>query len=170
MKKASIILILISISLISAVSVFGQQMAKEGAVSGVVTHSGTTKILALEEGTGVINWEIEGNWREDTSDGPFHNSLMSCAGIHVLLKGIGKSHGYCVVTDPEGDRSLFEVTNDNLKLEHGLQEGKFMIFGGTGKFSGIQGEGVYIYRDVRSIREEKYQGRILRVKGSYNLP
>jgi hypothetical protein len=170
MKKASIILILISISLISAVYVFGQQMAKEGTFSGVVTHSGTTKILALEEGTGVINWENKGIWREDSSAGPFHNSLMSCAGVHVLLKGIGKSHGYCGLTDPDGDRYLFEVTKDNLKLEHGLQDGKFKLLGGTGKFNGIQGEGVYKYHDVRSIREEKYQGRIFRVKGSYKLP
>jgi len=170
MKKASIILILISISLIPAISVFGQQMAKEGAVFGVVTLRGITKILALEEGTGVINWEFDGIWREDTRDGPFHNSLMSCAGVHVLLKGIGKSHGYCNMIDPDDDRYLFEITKNNLKLGHGLQEGKFIIIGGTGKFSGIQGEGVYIYHDVRSIREEKYQGRILRMKGSYNLP
>ena len=39
---------------------------------------------------------------------------MSCGGVHVLLKGVGKSHGYCVVTDPEGDRSLFEVWRVNL--------------------------------------------------------
>jgi hypothetical protein len=169
MKKAFIILIFISISLLSAGYVSGQQMAKEGTVSGVVTHSGTSKILALAEGTGVINWEIKGIWREDSSDGPFHNSLMSCAGVHVLLKGTGKSHGYCVLTDPDGDKYLFEVTQDNLKLEHGLQEGKFKIIGGIGKFSGIQGDGVYKYNDARSIREEKYQERIFRVNGSYKL-
>ena len=170
MKNAFIILILFAISLFSAEFGFGQEIAKTNEISGIILHSGAVKIIELAEGTGVISWENKGLWKEDSSQGLFHNSLISCAGVFIFLKGVGKSQGYCVVTDSEGDRYLFEVNQDNLKLEHGLQEGKFKIIEGTGKFSGIQGGGSYKFHDVRSIREEKYQERIIRVKGSYKLP
>jgi hypothetical protein len=170
MKNASIVLILISISFISVIHVYGQPIAKEGEVSGVFLHSGAIKIIELAEGTGIINWENKGVWKEDSSEGPFHNSLISCAGVFIFLKGVGKSHGNCVLADSDGDKYLFEVTQENMKLEPGRQEGKFIIIGGTGKFSGIQGEGVFKRHDVRSIREAIYQEGLTRVKGRYKLP
>ena len=170
MKKAAFFIVLILISVISAEHVAGVDAKKEETISGIVLHSGTVKVLTLAGGTGVINWEIKGISKEDSGEGPFHNSKISCAGVHFLLEGVGKSHGYCIGTATNGDRYLSEVTQDNLKFDHGLQVFTFKIIGGTGQFLGIQGEGEYIFGDARSIREEIFQERLIRVKGKYIMP
>ena len=170
MKKIAFLSILISILVISTAHIAGANKKKEGDISAIIVHSGTLKILALEKGTGVFNWEDRGIWKEDSEDGPFHNSVLSCAGVDFLLNGVGKGRGYCIATAPNGDNYVLELAHDNVKLEHGLQEIGFKIIGGTGQFSGIQGEGALMTNDPLSIREETYQDRWIRVKGRYTLP
>ena len=79
----------------------------------------------------------------EDSQGALHAGSLVCPGtVEADLKAMTKSgKGHCIITNPEGDRvhAKFSCTGD---LE-GCR-GPFTITSGTGKFTGITGEGEMI--------------------------
>lgn len=169
MKKAFIILILTLFLLVTAGNVFCEEMAKEGSESGNGFASGTWKAVALEEGTYFVTWEQNGVGLSDSGEGPFHNMSSNCAGINLWEKGVGSVMGYCIAIAPNGDKILYQVTQENRKPGPGLQKGKYKYIGGTGKFAGIEGGGEYTNYSVQPAAEGTYQS-VEKYKGSYKLP
>ena len=79
----------------------------------------------------------------EDGQGALHAGSLVCpATVEADLKTMTKSgKGHCIITNPEGDRvyAEFSCTGDF----EGCQ-GPFSITGGTGKFTGITGEGEMI--------------------------
>jgi len=170
MKKAFMILILTLFLLVTAGNVFCEELAKEGTGSGSSYASGTWTLFPLKEGVGAfVTWEQKGVMLDDSGEGPFHNMSSNCAGVTLWDRGVGKAIGYCIALAPDGDKTLFEVTEEGNKPGPGLKKGKYKYIGGTGKFAGIQGGGEYTYYNVRPAEEGTYQS-VNKAKGSYKLP
>lgn len=79
----------------------------------------------------------------EDGQGALHAGSLVCPGtVEADLKTMTKSgKGHCIITNPEGERVFaeFSCTGDF----EGCQ-GPFTITGGTGKFTGITGEGEMI--------------------------
>ena len=169
MKKLFMMLILTLFLFATFGNVFGEEMAKEGTGSGSGFASGTWKGYPLEEGTQFVTWEQKGVSLSDDPKSPFHNMSQNCAGVQLWNKGIGTTFGYCIGLAPDGDKTLFEVKQENLKPGPGLKKGTYKYIGGTGKFSGIEGGGEYTNYGVRPAEDGTYQS-VGKSKGSYKLP
>lgn len=150
-------------------NVYTEEIAKEGSGTEMHVASGKLKMLALEEGTAIISWKQKGVMLSDSGDGPFHNMSENCVGVILYEKGVGSGHGYCIGLAPDGDKILFEVTQENMSPGPGLKKGKFRYIAGTGKFAGIQGGGEYSQYAVRPAEEGTYQN-VTKSKSSYKLP
>ena len=169
MKKAFMILILTPFLLVTAGNVFCEEMAKEGTISVTYVSSGTWSAVTLEEGTAFVTWEQKGVGLSDSGEGPFHNMSSNCAGISLWVKGVASFVGYCIDIAPDGDKILYQVTMENRKPGPGPHKGKWKNIGGTGKFTGIEGEGEYTDYNVQPAAEGTYQS-VSKPKGSYKLP
>ena len=169
MKKEFTIIIFMLFLLVTAGNVFSEEMAKEGTGGGRSFASGTWKGYPLEEGTLFTAWEQKGVGLSEDSKSPFHNMSQNCAGVQLWNKGIGTTFGYCIGLAPDGDKTLFEVKQENLKPGPGLKKGTYKYIGGTGKFAGIEGGGEYTNYGVRPAEDGSYQ-TVGTQKGSYKLP
>ena len=169
MKKAFIILALTLFLIVTVGNVFSEEMAKEGLLSGHSFASGIWKGYPLEEGTQFNTWEQKGVMLSDSGKGPFHNMSSNCAGVALYNKGVGTVLGYCISLAPDGDKTLIEVRQENMKPGPGLRKGTWKYIGGTGKFAGIQGGGDFTTYGVRPAEDGTYQN-VGKNKGSYKLP
>jgi hypothetical protein len=169
MKKALMMLILTIFILATVGNVFCEEMAKEGTGSGHGIASGTWKAFPLEEGTFYMTWKQKGVGLSDSGESPFHNMSQNCAGISLYVKGVGSVIGYCIGIAPNGDKILFQVTQENRKPGPGPHKGKYKYIGGTGKFAGIEGGGEYTSYSVQPAEKGTYQS-VTKSKGSYKLP
>jgi hypothetical protein len=93
----------------------------------------------------------------------------NCAGVSLWNKGVGTAIGFCIGLAPNGDKTLFEVRQENMKPGPGLRTGTWKYIGGTGKFAGIEGGGEYTTYLVRPAADGTYQ-TVNRNKGNYKLP
>jgi hypothetical protein len=105
----------------------------------------------------------------DDPKSPFHNMSSNCAGVSLWNKGVGTTIGYCIGLAPNGDKTLFEVRQENMKPGPGLKKGTYKYVGGTGRFAGIEGGGQYTTYGVRPAADGTYQ-TVNKNKGHYKLP
>ena len=150
-------------------NVFAEEMEKAGTGSGSGFSSGIWKGYPLDEETQFVTWEQKGVSLSDDPKSPFHNMSQNCAGLQLWNKGIGTTFGYCIGLAPDGDKTLFEVKQENLKPGPGLKKGTYKYIGGTGKFAGIEGGGEYTNYGVRPAEDGTYQ-TVGKNKGNYKLP
>ena len=169
MKKCIIILVL---SLVLAISLGWNaiaQMLKEGTIAGTTTYAGTHKIIPIDKERMVVIYENTGVSVADSGDGPFHRVASHNVGIIYFEKGVGRLRGYIAYTDKDGDKVLWELTETESKLGLDPISGTGKIIGGTGKFTGIQGNMEYTRQNVRPVADGTHQA-ISRGKGSWKLP
>ncbi len=145
------------------------QMAKEGKGSSTNMYSGTFKVLPLDQDRFVAVYENTGALTSDSGEGLFHNMSSRGVGIVYFEKGVGKTLGYIVLTDPEGDKVLVEIKEDTTRPAPSPNSGTGKYIGGTGKFAGIEGTLQYQRWYVGPEAEGTYQA-ISKGKGSYKLP
>ena len=169
MQKTFMISILTFFLVVTAGNAFCEEMAKQGTISGNSIASGTWSAFPIEEGTAFVTWNQKGVGLEASGEGPFHNMSQNCAGISLIVKGVASILGYCIGIAPNGDKVLFQVTEENKKPGPGPHKGKFKYIRGIGKFAGIEGEGEYTYYNVQPAEKGTYQ-QVTNVKGSYKLP
>ena len=169
MKKTFVMIILTLFLSAIVGNVYSEEIAKEGSSTGMAISSGKWKLMQIEEGTGVLSWKQKGVRLDDSGGGPMHNMSQNCVGVQLWVKGVGSTFGYCVGIAPDGDKILYQVTQDNLKPGPGLKKGKVKFIDGTGKFAGIKGTGEYTVYSVQPAEEGTYQS-VSKTKGSYKLP
>ena len=169
MKKALLLGVATFFLFASVGNIFCEEMAKEGTGSGRDFASGIWKGYPLEEGTQFMTWEQKGVMLDDDPKSPFHNMSSNCAGVQLWNKGVGTTLGYCIGLAPDGDKTLFEVKQENLKPGPGLKKGTWKYIGGTGKFVGIEGEGEYTNYGVRPAADGTYQ-TVGKNTGSWKIP
>ena len=167
MKK----LIIVSISAfcfsVAVGLVANAQMPKEGTFSGTNSYAGTGKVIPLDKDRLVIFYENMGTQVEDSGQGPLHGMSTHNTGIQYIEKGVGKTRAYMTWMDKDGDKILWELTEDASQLG-GPSSGTGKIMGGTGKFTGIQGSMEYTRRNMRPVVDGTHQA-IAKDKGSWKI-
>jgi hypothetical protein len=143
------------------------QMPKEGTFSGANSYAGTGKVTALDKDRLVIFYENMGTQVEDSGQGPLHGMSTHNFGIQYIEKGVGKTRGYMIWMDKDGDKILWELTEESSQLV-GPSTGAGKIMGGTGKFTGIQGSMEYTRRSMRPVVDGTHQA-IAKDKGSWKM-
>lgn len=77
----------------------------------------------------------------DAGSGPFHKGAASCLYTLELVNGAGQAQGPCIFGDHDGDK-VFTSWSGKIAT-CGALDGVHKINGGTGKFKGIQGQGLF---------------------------
>jgi hypothetical protein len=169
MKKC---IFIFALSLILSIS-FGwnaiAQIPKEGTFSGTNTYSGTFKVFPIDKERFIMYYENTGVRVDDTGGGPFHKVATHNVGIQYFEKGVGRLRGYYSMIDKDGDKVVYELTETESKLGLNPVNGTARIIGGTGKFTGIQGDMDYTRQNVRPVADGTFQA-ISTGKGNWKLP
>lgn len=150
---------------------FGQvanaQIAKEGTFAGTNSYAGTNKVTALDKDRLVISYENTGTQVEDSGQGPLHGMSTHNTGIQYIEKGVGKTKAYMTWMDKDGDKILWELTEDATQLAR-PSSGTGKIIGATGKFMGMEASMEYTRRSMRPVADGTHQA-IAKHKGSWKM-
>lgn len=130
---------------------------KEINFSGTHYWSGTPKVLPIDPDRIVLQMEIFGVRMNDSHDGPFNGASTYIAVLHYENKGHNKtgnldpvrSRNYEIWTDKDGDKVIWELTDDPA----GAAAGTAQLIDGTGKYTGWQGTMDYTLQYPKSFPE-----------------
>jgi hypothetical protein len=147
MKKALTMLIFTLFLLATGGLVFGGEMAKEGSGTGITYYTATAQVHAHGKENVVINYEARGVSGTDNEASPFYMSSGLCVGSMKGIKGVLKESGLCTYTRPDGDQIYMSYEADGKMGEP--MKGTFIIVGGTGKCTGMTGNGEFIRTSLK---------------------
>lgn len=118
---------------------------KEINFSGTHYWSGTPKVVQIDPDRIILEMEISGVRVNDSNDGPFNGAAVYIAVLHYENREHNKtenpvdpaiaSRNYEVWTDKDGDKVIWELTDDR----SGAPSGTARLIDGTGKYTGWQG-------------------------------
>jgi len=158
----SILLVLVAFGFARA------QIPKEGTGSFVAAFSGTYKTVPMGQERVQMAYEVIGPIITGTSEPILQNASVRCVGsLHAIKGAYEDDSGFCVYTRPDGNQ-VFKTYKPTGHLG-ASSKGRFIIVGGTGKLTGIQGDGEFIRIGVRPAAEGTFQS-YNRVKYNYKLP
>ena len=169
MRKIALVSIFALFALVAFVPFSTAEMDKEGTGSSTTIYSGTMKIVPLDENHFVISYQNTGAMLSDTGKGPFNNMSIHNVGTLYFENGVGKLLGYMTCTDPEGDKVLVELRENNAKPAPAMNSGTGKFIYGTGKFTGIEGTTEYKRWYVRPATKDTFQA-IGKSKSSWKIP
>jgi len=168
MKKTVVSLMVVLFLFVFALAA-SAQMPKEGTISGTNTYSGTQKIIALDKDRYIMVYENMGVRLEDSGQGPFHGCSTHNVGVQYFEKGVGgRLKGYVTSMDKDGDRVLIEIMEEASPPYPNEVSGSGKIIGGTGKFTGIQGNMEYKRHPFRAVADGTHQATS-KYKGSWKI-
>jgi hypothetical protein len=146
------------------------QMPKEGTMWGTNIYKGTQKVFPFDKDCTVVLYENSGEILDDSTGGPFHKLATHNVGVIHNNKGIVSLRGYLTAIDKDGDKVIWELTEINVRPSpSNAVNGTAHIVGGTGKFTGIQGEMDYTRESMRPLTDGNHQATS-KYKGNYKLP
>ena len=141
MKKALMIFILTLSLLTTAGAAFSEDMAKGGTFTGKYYSSVTLKVLDMSEGRFQMNFSSTGTLVSDTKEGFLHLAAVYTLGTGYAADGVVVVTGSMVFTATDGDKVYATVKGSGAL--RGQSNGVVTFTGGTGRYTGIQGEGEY---------------------------
>jgi hypothetical protein len=136
---------------------------KEIAFSGTHYWSSTPKVFQIDPERSVVQLDIFGVRVNDSGDGPLHGASTYIAVLHYENKGHNKTgnsvdpvraRDYEVWTDKDGDKVIWELTDD----PSGGPSGTARLIDGTGKYTGWQGTMEYTLQFPRPFPEGTARG------------
>jgi hypothetical protein len=140
-------------------SALAGDLPKQGTYSTTWTFSGPYTVIELGEDK--YSWMSEFTfvvWN-NSGAGVLHDMSGHCDGLGVGDAG----NGYCALVDADGDKIYWAFT------DVGGGKGSATLEGGTGKYSGIQGNEEYEFVYTPDAPEGTFHGHG-GSKGSYTLP
>jgi hypothetical protein len=140
MKKALMMIIFTLFLLATVGNVFGEELAKEGAVSGTIAYSCPVTVMMMGNDL-QSNFDALGVYVTDSADNPFSNASVRILGTGLVLKGVYNEVGSICLTLSNGDQVF--STYEGKGIGGNKMKGTFTFIGGTGNFSGITGEGEF---------------------------
>jgi hypothetical protein len=135
------------ISALFAIALLGapataQQTAKSGKYVGRFGAQVTGQPYELEKGHVFFLGTGRGVFFNDVSGGFIDKTEGVCAFSNDIVNGVSTgSHGYCTMTDKDGDKAFLGFEGKGSTPESA--SGTFRWTGGTGKFSGLQGNNTW---------------------------
>jgi hypothetical protein len=143
-------------------------LPKEGTDSDTYTGFGTVKGSPIGKDRWLGSWEENGL---TIGTGYTDHITWHCFGLTDISNGMAQDHGYCVGTDPDGDKIAADVGSDG-KYAVAKSNGTSVTYTtGTGKYAGISGGYKYVCHsgEFRPAAEGTYH-HYCSGQGSYKLP
>jgi hypothetical protein len=168
MKRIILVSALALAVLVAFVPISNAETANEGSLDGTITYAGKHKIIPLDKGRFVIKYENFGVRLSDSGEGPLHGMSTHNTGVIYFENGIGKTRGYIIFTDKDGDKMIMELNEDAAQMSPKPSSGTGKIIGGTGKFQGIQGSMEYTRRNMRPAADGTHQA-VARGTGTWKI-
>jgi len=109
--------------------------------------------------------EFNGTFFNDAGRGFFHRASAVCPGVRDVVKRFANAHGYCVITDEDGDNATLVWKCRGIERCEGDAE----FLGGTGKYTGLRGSNT-IYGVLRSSADPEGSSGYAVWKGTWQLP
>jgi hypothetical protein len=140
------------------------QTAKSGDFSGLASFIfPMTQAVEIEKERWLWGGLANGSFRSDAGQGFLHPSAFVCAALGEMNKTtVVHNNGECSFTDKDGDKAFMMWQCVTCPTDE--FRGEFKWTGGTGKYSGLSGEGTYQQATVAP-----GNGWWL-IKGSWQLP
>ena len=157
------VLSVLALALITS-SANAQQQPKSGKYTGKFGNVLTNQTYELEKGH-VYNVQTgHGVFFNDVAGGFIDKADVVCPGVTDTVDGIIRAgSGYCIVTDGDGDKAFLSYQLKGITPTS--NEGTFQWTGGTGKYTGLQGNNVF-----RPTRIGKTTSASIPWEGEWRLP
>jgi hypothetical protein len=135
---------------VAVVSLFGgaavaQQLPKSGKYKCAYASHQVPEVAQtyeLEKGHMFFLGRSHGVFLNDVADGFLDKSEVTCPMANDIVDGVlTTGHGYCIIADKDGDKAFLVFQGKG--SAPGIIAGTFLWSGGTGKFSGIQGNNTF---------------------------
>ena len=140
----------LSLALLISTAVLGgtaeaQQLPKSGKYTGKYASHLVPEVaqtFELEKGHAFVLTKSHGVFFNDVADGFLDKSEVTCAIANDVVDGVSAAvQGHCIVTDKDGDKIFSAYQGKG--TAPGIIAGENQWTGGTGKFSGIQGNNTF---------------------------
>jgi len=116
----------------------GEALPKSGSASAHSGWSATGQLKDLGENHAVWTGVYWGTSFNDAGKGLFQRTAWICPGATIIQNGSYVHHGYCVLTDADGDK-IYGTSEGKGPAEGVDLVGVVTYQSGTGKYAGIQG-------------------------------
>ena len=113
----------------------GLSMDKEGKYSAKFGWSSKGQMYEVGPDHNVFVGEFSGTIFNDKGEGFLNMASVVCPGYLDINKGMNDAHGYCVITDEDGDKAYLVWRCKGDKICKGDEQWT----GGTGKYERITG-------------------------------
>ena len=139
------------LGVITLVSILGgdaeAQLAKQGKFRGTWGARSAGTITEIDKGHVFFVGGFSGVFFNDAANGFIDKSSVECPGVNDVVNGLAiENHGYCIVTDKDGDKAFLVWKGKD--SSPGVGGGDNQWIGGTGKYSGIKGHSTYRYAAI----------------------
>jgi hypothetical protein len=130
--------------------VAAQQSAKSGKYTGKFIYhavAGAGQTCELEKGHVFFLGPAHGVFLNDIAKSFLDKTEVICPLLQDIVGGLViAGHGYCIMTDKDGDKAFLVWEGKN--TAPGTGGGPFKWTGGTGKYSGLQGNNTFHYTAI----------------------
>jgi hypothetical protein len=137
MIRKSMTIMFALLLLITAGTVVGAEMAKEGSGDYRSGKSGTSVVIAMGKERFQMNFEETGVVVSAPENSPFHNATFRDIGTAHGIKGKWKGSGFVEWTCTNGDKVY--GTFESQGVMGGSTSAVLKFVGGTGAYTGIEG-------------------------------
>jgi hypothetical protein len=165
MKRIIFVLALALVVFVAFAPISNAEMAKEGTASGTMIFSGTFKALPMGQEHLQMAFEVMGAY---VGEGPLNHSSFRCVGgLHAVNGEFLDETGSCLFTTPDGDQafSTYKAAGQVGRSARGTVK----WVGGTGKLTGMKGEGEFSRFNVRPAAKGTIQG-YAQTKTNWKVP
>ena len=142
----------------------GEPLGKGGSATAHSGWSATGQVKDLGENHAVWTGVYWGTSFNDNGKGLFQRMVWSCPGATIISNGAYVHHGYCVLTDADGDK-IYGTSEGRGPAEGADLVGVVTYEAGTGKYRGIQGSHTYKCNGIGADGQA-----FCRQEASYRLP
>jgi hypothetical protein len=127
-----------------------QQSAKSGTYKGkFAAHAvpSVAQTYELDKDHAFFLGQAHGVFLNDVADGFIDKTEVNCPLVQDIVGGLATTaHGYCTITDKDGDKAF--LVWEAKDTAPGTGGGPFKWTGGTGKYSGLQGNNTFHYGNI----------------------
>jgi hypothetical protein len=145
MKRLVLTTVLLASTTFLGATAEAQQLPKSGKFTGkFAAHlvPQVSQTYELEKGHVFFLGTVHGVFLNDVADGFLDKTEVTCAIASDLVDGVSTAeHGHCIIADKDGDKVFTAWQGKG--TAPGIEGGTFEWTGGTGKFTGIQGNNTF---------------------------
>lgn len=136
------------LALVATLGVTAQTpVPKQGKFRGMWGVRATGTSHEIEKGHVFFVGTFSGVFFNDVANGFLDKSSVECPGVNDIVNGLSiANHGYCIVTDKDGDKAFLVWKGKDSSPNVGGGEQRWT--GGTGKYAGLSGNSTYRYTGI----------------------